>query len=217
MKIKSSFLLAGFLALASCVNNLKNRQADILFEALETNLEEPSDSLLDTIKSAFAHFNVLTLDTAHQKEFWFNAYLFNVETLSKSEYQYLNYNTFMNSKFELANEIYTTKELIEKIKSYQDNRMLVCIDFLTTTSSRTRKQIIKSDVEEVLDSISTELINDQSFVRVKKDIKQVFYPQHFEWLLGVNGSKEFILKYHKDPLIAKYMFRPYPFSSKLRN
>ena len=192
-----------------------------MFDTLESNNQVPSDSLTDTLKNAFSHFDVESLDSSHQKSFWFNAYNFYLEEMTYNRTGYLDLDEFYKKSFLIANRKMTSKELIQKIASYHDPRLVLGLDFSTTTSSRTRDIVLITNSDQMLDSLCTNLINDQTFVRVKKDIKQVFYPQHFDWQLkyvdSTISSKQFVLKYHKNSNLAAYKFKPYPFSTKLRS
>lgn len=220
MKFKLLIVLFGILSLSACVFNRSNHKAEVLFEELEESYSETSAVKHDSIKSRFAHFDISELDTAHQKAFWFNAYNFYLEDMTFSQTGNLDFKSFMSHNSLIANDTFTTKQLIDKIKTYNDPRMMVCLDFLTTTSSKTYHHVISKEPNAMFDSLSSAIINDQGFVRVKKDIKCVYYPEHIDWQLKeLNdslSSKEFILQYHKNTGISNYKFKPYPFSTKLR-
>ena len=221
MKLKIIAFVSTSVFLAACVFDVKNKKAEVLFDTVEENQQHPDEAKHDTIKKAIAHFDVNTLDTAHQKAFWFNAYNFYLREIAYNGSGYLNMDQFLNSNFIIANDSMTAKQLIKKIASYEDPRLLIGLDFYTTTSSKTYGKVLKKEPEVALDSLCTQLMNDQSFVRIKKDIKTVYYPEHFDWQLKILkqgiDAKGFILTYHKDQSIVNYKFQPYPFSYKLRS
>jgi len=210
------------LLTASCSMDIKKSKTEILFDAIETSLVNPNDTnktyLLDTISS----YDLSSLDSEHQKAFWFNAYHLFLEDLSHHPSGYLDFDRFLRTRFTIANETLTTKELIEKINAFNDPRVLICLDFYTTTSSPTSHQILNKNSERSLDSLCSKIINDPSFIRVKSDLSTVYYPEHFDWhfdhIHSEQSSKDIILSYHKDKnLLKDHTFIPYPFSYKLRN
>jgi hypothetical protein len=221
MKYKIIAFICILFSIYACVFDVKNKKAEVLFETVDENLQHPDEAKHDTIKKAIAHFDVNTLDTAHQKAFWFNAYNFYLREIAYNGSGYLNMDQFLSSNFVIANDSMTAKQLIQKIASYEDPRLMIGLDFYTTTSSKTYGKVLKKESEQALDSLCTQLMNDQSFVRVKKDIKTVYYPEHFDWQLKILkqgiDTKGFILTYHKDQSIVNYKFQPYPFSFKLRS
>ena len=206
----------------SCSKNLKNAKTEILFEQIETHWQSPTDSSRDTLASSLENYDLEGLDSTYQKAFWYNAYNFLLEESSHNSSGYLDMKQFMKRELIIAKQNFTTGSLIKKIQSFNDPRPLICLDFYTTTSSPTYHYTLKRDGNEDLDSLCNKIINDKSFVRVKKDIKSVYYPEHFDWHLNkldsTTTSKNIILRYHdmKNEL-TDYKFIPYPFSYKLRN
>ena len=210
------------LLAASCSMDIKKSKTEILFDAIETSFINPNDTnkihLLDTLSS----YDLSSLDNAHKKAFWFNAYHLFLEDFSHHPSGYLDFDRFLRTRFTIANETLTTKDLIEKINAFNDPRALICLDFYTTTSSPTQHQVLNKNSEKLLDSLCAKIINDPSFIRVKPDLSIVYYPEHFDWhfdhIHSQQSSKDIILSYHRNKaIIDEYDFKPYPFSYKLRN
>jgi hypothetical protein len=220
MKLKLVLLVCIGFFFYACVKDLNNRQAEVLFDSVEEAQNESNDSVTDTLKKAFENFDVNSLDSAHQKAFWFNAYSFYVDHYRKNKSNYLDRKTFGKEQFVIAKDTVTLAELMEKLSGYNDPRLMICIDFLTVNSTPSIHEILNKDLDAKLEELCTKYINNPDFIRVKKDIKQVYYPQHFDWQLqnidSTISAKELIIKYHSNNSIANFRFKPYPFSFKVR-
>ena len=220
-KHKIIFLAILSFWIVSCSFEIKKSQSEILFDAIQSNYLQPSDSTNDTLISILRDFDLSELDTTHQKAFWFNAYNILLEDLSHHPSGYMDFNRFLKKDLMVAKQRMTTRDLIKKIERFGDPRTLICLDFYTTTSSKTYHNVLNKDIEQTLDSLCTLIINDPSFIRIKKEAKMVFYPEHFDWHLrdmhSNTTSKDIILKYHHNKELYDLEFKPYPFSFKLRN
>lgn len=221
MKSKIIWIAVFSFFITACSFEIKKSKAEILFDAMEANYLSPNDSTNDTLISVLQEFNLEELDSLHQKAFWFNAYNLLLEKMRYHPTGYMDFNHFLQEEFTVAKQRMTTKELIQKLESYNDPRVLICLDFYTTTSSNTYHKVLNKDTEQTLDSLCSSIINDPSFIRVKKEAQTVYYPEHFDWHLKdmntTTTSKEMILKYHHSKEISELKFFPYPFSFKLRD
>ena len=206
--------------ISACSFEIKKSKSELLFDAIQSNYTEPSDSVSDTLVSILKDFDLTELDNAHKKAFWFNAYNILLEDLSHHPSGYMDFERFLKEDFMVANQQMTTRSLIEKIESFNDPRVLICLDFYTTTSSKTYHNVLTDNTEETLDSLCAHIINDPAFIRIKSLTKVVYYPEHFDWHLkdikSTTTSKDIILQYHKNKKLEDLEFRPYPFSYKLR-
>lgn len=214
-----SLALAIITCLTSCAGKLEKAKAEILFDKIESHLETPTDSTKDSITLALENYDLNELDSTYQKAFYYNAYNFLLKNMLVSSRGYLDLNSFLSKQQVIAKKSFSTAELIKKLKSYHDPRVLLCLDFNTTTSPPTFHEVLKKDGNEHLDSLCTALINDNRFIRVKKDVKSIYYPEHYTWLLESDEKvRAQLLKYHQNKeSIQQYQLVPYPFSYKLRN
>jgi hypothetical protein len=224
MKWKILSILLAISAVTACIRDKQsqsqNQKADEFFETVEQNHQSHSSS--DTIKKTFQTFDVCALDSNHQKAFWFNAYSFFLDHYITGADGYLDKERFNKETFVIANDTFNFSALMEKINSYHDPRLMICVDFFTRTSTPSFEDFLTKNSDEDLNQLCTKYINNKNLIRVKKDMKQVFYPQHFDWQLKncspSTTSKQMILKYHRDSTqISSYRFKPYPFSYKIRS
>lgn len=207
------------LFFASCASKLEQAKAEILFDNIATHLDTPSDSTKDSICSAIEKYDISQLDSNYQKAFFFNCYNFILEDYVSTKDSYLDIKDFLSQQRVISGSTYTTKTLIQKLKSYKDDRVLLCLDFATTTSTHTLKMVLHKDINKNLDSLCYAVLNNKNLIRVKRQVKDIYYPEHYNWLLGSKDSiKKAFLRYRKDKkLIEGYALKPYPFSGKLRN
>lgn len=221
MKQKIIIVAIISLLISACSFEIKKSQSELLFDSIQSNYTQPSDSISDTLTSILRDFDITELDSAHKKAFWFNAYNILLEDLSHHPTGYMDFNRFLKKEFIVANKQMTTKDLITKIESFNDPRALICLDFYTTTSSKTFHNVLTKDTEEALDSLCSHIINDPHFIRIKSEAKTVYYPEHFDWHLkdlhASTTSKDIIMKYHFNKELEELEFLPYPFSYKLRD
>lgn len=220
--LKSLFIFSLLLfLLASCRYDVKKSNTELLFDSIDSHWSSPNDSVRRALMAELSTYRLDNLDSSYQKAFWYNSYNLFLEDLSHHESGYMDFDLFLRTKLKIANQELTTRELIQKLENFKDPRVLICLDFYTTTSSPTHRHALHRNGEEGLDSLCSKIINDPNFIRVKSGVSTVYYPEHFDWHTTKSGSnmssRELILNYHKQKnSIKTYTFKPYPFSSKLR-
>lgn len=217
--IVSSLLIMMF---SSCKYDVKKSNTELLFDSIDSHWNSPNDSVRQALMSELSTYNLDNLDSSYQKAFWYNSYNLFLEDMSHHPSGYVDFNRFLRTELKIANEHLTTRELIQKLETFKDPRVLICLDFYTTTSSPTCRHALHKNGEAGLDSLCSQIINNPKFIRVKKEADVVYYPEHFDWHTtrteAQTSSRDLILKYHQNRnVIRNYRFKPYPFSAKLRN